>query len=365
MKNFNAGVFVKTPTNYRAFQASKINRAYSFDMVELLPLIEKANLKLGELSAYSELVPDINHFIRLHVVKEATLSSRIEGTRTNIEEAMMREEDIKPERRNDWIEVNNYILALTQAIQELEHLPISTRLIKKTHQTLLQGVRGENKLPGEFRRSQNWIGGATLSDATFIPPVWNEIDDLIGDLENFLHNDDTNLPHILKIALAHYQFETVHPFLDGNGRIGRLLITLYFVEKGILHQPVLYLSEFFERNKSHYYENLMRVRLHNDIQQWFKFFLIGTIEMAIKGVEGLRKILALKKDIQQNRLSVLGSTNATTLLNALFVKPIVNIDDVTAIIGKSNVTSYKLIAEFEKLGILTKKTENQRNLNHC
>ena len=264
-------------------------------MVELLPLIEKANLKLGELSAYSELVPDINHFIRLHVVKEATLSSRIEGTRTNIEEAMMREEDIKPERRNDWIEVNNYILALTQAIQELEHLPISTRLIKKTHQTLLQGVRGENKLPGEFRRSQNWIGGATLSDATFIPPVWNEIDDLIGDLENFLHNDDTNLPHILKIALAHYQFETIHPFLDGNGRIGRLLITLYFVEKGILHQPVLYLSEFFERNKSYYYENLMRVRLHNDIQQWFKFFLVGTIEMAIKGVEGLRKILALKK----------------------------------------------------------------------
>jgi Fic family protein len=361
MKDFRAGTFVKTNTNYRAFQASKINHSYQFDAIELLPLLEKATLKLGELSAYSELVPDVKHFIRLHIVKEATVSSRIEGTQTKMEEAMMREEDIEPERRNDWKEVNNYILALTTAIEALENLPLSTRLIKMTHQLLMQGVRGENKLPGEFRRSQNWIGGATLADATFIPPVWTDIEELMGDFENFLHNEDTNLPHILKIALAHYQFETIHPFLDGNGRIGRLLITLYLVEKNILSQPVLYLSMFFDSNKSLYYENLMRVRLQNDIVQWFKFFLIGVIETAEKGVAGLRKIIALKEDIEQNRLTKIGSPNAVTLLRGLFGQPIIRAEDVVSMIGKSNVTAYKLITEFEQLNILKKASSGQRN----
>lgn len=366
MNNFNAGSFIKTLSGYRAFQAEKINRTYQFDDFTLLPLIEKATLKLGELSAYSELVPDINHFIRLHVVKEATISSRIEGTQTNIEEAMMKEEDIDPEKRNDWIEVNNYVEAMEFSIKMLENLPISTRLIKQTHQILLQGVRGEYKLPGQFRQSQNWIGGASLSDAIFIPPIWNDIDILMGDLENFLHSDDTGLPHILKIALAHYQFETIHPFLDGNGRIGRLLISLYLFENKILRKPVLYLSDFFEKHKSLYYENLMGVRLKNNLNQWFRFFLVGVIETAEKSIDGLRKLIALKIEIEQERLPKLGKrlNKGNTLFQALFLKPVINAEEVAQIIGSSLVTAYKLIEDFQNLGILKESGNSTRSKNY-
>ena len=223
--NFKAGNYTQV-TGYKAFQPERINKYYQFDETDLFSLLEKANIKLGELNAYAELVPDVEHFIRLHVVKEATVSSRIEGTHTNMEEALLKEDEIVPEKRNDWREVNNYILAMNQSIEQLNTLPLSSRMLKNAHKTLLSGVRGEHKLPGEFRSSQNWIGGATLIDAAFIPPTWQEVDPLMGDLENFLHNDKTGLTHVLKIALAHYQFETIHPFLDGNGRIGRLMITL-------------------------------------------------------------------------------------------------------------------------------------------
>jgi len=227
-----------------------INRIYKIDDAALQLLIEKSTLKLGELNAYAQLVLDIDHFIKLHVVKEATVSSKIEGTQTNMEEALLKEEEIEPEKRNDWREVNNYVHALNQSVENLSKLPLSSRLLKQVHKILLDGVRGDSKLPGEFRRSQNWIGGATLNDATFIPPVHHDVEKLIGDLENFLHDNDTGLPNVLKAAVAHYQFETIHPFLDGNGRIGRLLITLYFIDANILQKPVLYLSDFFERNRS-------------------------------------------------------------------------------------------------------------------
>jgi hypothetical protein len=207
-------------------------------------LVEKSSIAIGQLDAYSHQIPNIDLFIRMNVVKEATVSSRIEGTQTNMEEALLKETDIQPERRNDWVEVNNYIQALNESIGHLGELPLSSRLLKEAHKTLLQGVRGEHKLPGEFRRSQNWIGGSALLSAVFIPPVWEEVNNLMGDMENFLHNEDTGLTNLIKIAIAHYQFETIHPFLDGNGRIGRLMITLYLVEKGIIQKPVLYLSDF-------------------------------------------------------------------------------------------------------------------------
>lgn len=181
--------------------------------------LEKASIKLGELNSYAKLVPNIDLFIQLHVNKEAVISSRIEGTQTNIKEAMLPLEEISPERRNDWKEVNNYTHALNDAIESLGTLPISSRLFKKAHQTLLGGVRGEHKLPGAYRSSQNWIGGSTPADAVFVPPSHEYVEELIGDLENFLHNELINVPSLIRIGIAHYQFETIHPFLDGNGRL--------------------------------------------------------------------------------------------------------------------------------------------------
>ncbi len=362
MKSFKSGTYINA-IGYKAFAPVFINRIYKIDDAALQLLIEKSTLKLGELNAYAQLVPDIDHFIKLHVVKEATVSSKIEGTQTNMEEALLKEEEIEPEKRNDWREVNNYVNALNQSVENLSKLPLSSRLLKQAHKTLLDGVRGESKLPGEFRRSQNWIGGATLNDATFIPPVHHDVDKLIGDLENFLHNDDTGLPNVLKAAVAHYQFETIHPFLDGNGRIGRLLITLYFIDANILQKPVLYLSDFFERNRSLYYDNLMAVRTRNDIQQWLKFFLVGIIETADKAIEGLREIIKLKQDCETKRIVTLGKRvpKAQILLQYLFTQPIVRPDDVAKITETSLVTAYKLIDDFERLNILQAIGDAQRN----
>ena len=362
MKSFKSGKYINA-IGYKAFAPELINRIYKIDDAALQLLIEKSTLKLGELNAYAQLVPDIDHFIKLHVVKEATVSSKIEGTQTNMEEALLKEEEIEPEKRNDWREVNNYVNALNQSVENLSKLPLSSRLLKQAHKTLLDGVRGESKLPGEFRRSQNWIGGATLNDATFIPPVHHDVDKLIGDLENFLHNNDTGLPNVLKAALAHYQFETIHPFLDGNGRIGRLLITLYFIDANILQKPVLYLSDFFERNRSLYYDNLMAVRTRNDIQQWLKFFLVGIIETADKAIEGLREIIRLKQDCETKRIVTLGkrAPKAQILLQYLFTQPIVRPDDVAKITETSLVTAYKLIDDFERLNILQAIGDAQRN----
>ncbi len=362
MKSFKSGTYINA-IGYKAFAPVFINRIYKIDDAALQLLIEKSTLKLGELNAYAQLVPDIDHFIKLHVVKEATVSSKIEGTQTNMEEALLKEEEIEPEKRNDWREVNNYVNALNQSVENLSKLPLSSRLLKQAHKTLLDGVRGDSKLPGEFRRSQNWIGGATLNDATFIPPVYHDVEKLIGDLENFLHNDDTGLPNVLKAAVAHYQFETIHPFLDGNGRIGRLLITLYFIDANILQKPVLYLSDFFERNRSLYYDNLMAVRTRNDIQQWLKFFLVGIIETADKAIEGLREIIKLKQDCETKRIVTLGkrAPKAQILLQYLFTQPVVRPDDVAKITETSLVTAYKLIDDFERLNILQAIGDAQRN----
>jgi len=360
--NFKAGNYIQA-TGYKAFQPERINKYYQFDETDLFALLEKANIKLGELNAYAELVPDVEHFIKLHVVKEATVSSRIEGTHTNMEEALLKEDEIVPEKRNDWREVNNYILAMNQSIEQLNTLPLSSRMLKNAHKTLLSGVRGEHKLPGEFRSSQNWIGGATLIDAAFIPPTWQEVDPLMGDLENFLHSDKTGLTHVLKIALAHYQFETIHPFLDGNGRIGRLMITLYFIQAGIMKKPVLYLSDFFDRNRNLYYENLTLVRTKNDLKTWLRFFILGVIETCDKAVQGLKNILALKKNCETTRIVTLGKKmqSAQVLLQSLFVDPVVRPDRVAQLTGLSLVSTYKLIEDFEKLKILREVTGGQRN----
>lgn len=360
MKNFKSGIIIKQGS-YKSFQPEKINREWRIDNMELLNLLSQADRQLGRLDMYSEYIPNIDLFISMHVLKEATQSSKIEGTKTNIEEALFEKEDIIEEKRDDWEEVQNYISALNSAIASLERLPFSSRLIKETHKTLLRGVRGTHKLPGEFRTSQNWIGGASINDAIFIPPVQSSVNEYMSDLENFAHNDEAFFPDLLKIALIHYQFETIHPFLDGNGRVGRLMITLYLVEKGILKKPILYLSDFFERNRNLYYDNLTRVREKDDLIQWFKFFLVGIIETAKKGISTFDSILKLQKEVE-TKIQKLGSraNNANVLLNYLFQHPMLEAQKAKEITGLSLPTVYKLLEELEKLEIIKEITGSKR-----
>lgn len=360
--NYKAGIYLKS-IEYQYFKPEIINATWSWDDRRLTQLIEKAAIAIGQLDAYSHQVPNIDHFIQMYVVKESTVSSRIEGTQTNMEEALLSEKDVDPERRNDWQEVTNYIQALNSSIEQLNQLPLSSRLLKTAHSTLLSGVRGEHKLPGEFRRSQNWIGGSSLKTAVFIPPIHDDVQPLMGDLEKFLHNDDTGLTNLLKIAIAHYQFETIHPFLDGNGRMGRLMITLYLVEKRIIQKPVLYLSDFFEKNKSLYYDNLTRVRTHNDLLRWVKFFLIGIIETCESSSQTLKDIIRLKKECEEERIYQLGKKvkTAKILLDYLYQQPIVDAEAVAKFAGISLVSSYKIIGDFVTLGILKELTGAKRN----
>lgn len=359
---FIAGHFTKQ-LGYKAFSPTLINTSWSWNDHDLVRLIEQSAIAIGQLDAYSHQVPNIDHFIRMYVTKEATVSSKIEGTQTNMEEAMLSEGDIFPERKNDWYEVNNYIRAMNRSIQKLHKLPLSSRLLKEAHSVLLSGVRGAHKQPGEYRRSQNWIGGSSLLNAVFIPPVTDDVNTLMGDLENFLHNEDTGLTNLMKIAIAHYQFETIHPFLDGNGRIGRLMITLYLVEKNIIKKPVLYLSDFFEKNKTYYYDNLTRVRTHNDLLKWIKFFLTGIIESCDSAGKALKDILELKKDCEENRIYRLGKKvkTAKVLLDYLFQHPIVSADVAARTTGLSLVSTYKLLDDFMKLKILKEMTGAKRN----
>jgi Fic family protein len=360
MNQFQAGKYI-SQGYYASFQPEKINRTWLVNDLELMNMLSKADRYIGRLDMYSHYV-NIDLFIQMHIAKEATLSSKIEGTQTNVEESFLREAEVACEKRNDWEEVQNYIKAMNQAVEMLKQLPFSSRLIRKTHKTLLTGVRGATKQPGEFRKSQNWIGGATLNDAIFIPPVHITIGSLMSDLERFANDEFNHLPDLLKIGIIHYQFETIHPFLDGNGRVGRLLITLYLVNKNILKQPVLYLSDFFEKHRMLYYDNLMRVRLKNDLVQWLKFFLTGIIETAQKGVSTLDAILQLKNEVETEIKSLKGrSDDALIVLNFLYTHPVIDVAKVEELIGKSNVTSYKLLADLEKLEILEEITNSQRN----
>lgn len=360
MKKFQSGRLVQQ-AHYKSFQPSPINRAWVVDDMALLQLLGQADRELGRLDMYSEYIPNIDLFIRMHVLKEATQSSKIEGTQTNMEEALLDKEDVAPDKRDDWEEVQNYVAAMNKAVDKLQTLPFSSRLIRETHKTLMQGVRGKHKQPGEFRHSQNWIGGASINDAVFVPPAHASVEELVGDIEQFVHNDQQHFPELLKAALVHYQFETIHPFLDGNGRVGRLLITLYLVSRGILKQPVLYLSDFFERNRQLYYDNLMRVREKNDLLQWFKFFLVGVIETAKSSTKTFDNILKLQKQVE-TQLQTLGSrtANAQKVMYYLYQRPVVNAARVGEAAGVSPASAYKLIADLEQLGILKEITGGKR-----
>jgi len=361
LENFKVGSN-RRQYQYQSFTPSLVNHLWTWEDPKINTLLEYASRTLSELNAFSLIVPDVDLFIKMHVVKEANTSSRIEGTRTQMDEAVMDIEQIHPEKRNDWQEVQNYIQALNAALDELPRLPLSNRLLKRTHAVLLQGARGEHKLPGEFRRSQNWIGGTCLKDAVYIPPGHDEVPALMADLEKFWHNNQIEVPHLIRIAISHYQFETIHPFLDGNGRIGRLLITLYLMSHGILDKPSLYLSDFFERNRGAYYDALTAVRSSDNMIQWIKFFLTAIIQTAEKGQQTFRNILTLREHIN-GKIITLGrkAVNARKLISYLYQKPVLT---GSAIAKNLNITpraANALINDLERLEILKEQTGFKRN----
>lgn len=359
MNNFQSGKYINQGY-YKSFHPIEINKVWQITDMQIFTLLSKADRHLGRLDMYSEYV-NLDLYVSMHIAKEATQSSKIEGTQTNMEEAFLNKEDVAYEKRDDWEEVQNYIAAMNEAVKMLHTLPFSSRLIKQAHKILLQGVRGENKLPGAYRSSQNWIGGASINDAVFIPPNHTLINDLMSDLEKFANDGLNPLPDLLKIAIIHYQFETIHPFLDGNGRVGRLLITLYLVSKGILKQPILYLSDFFERNRMLYYDNLMRVRTHNDLGQWLKFFLTGIIETAQKGVKTFDGILQLQKEVEEKLKALKGrASDAKLLMDYLYTRPVINASKATEVIDKSPASVYKLLRDMENLKILDEVTGFER-----
>ena len=362
LESFKSGA-PRQQFQYKSFTPSLINHSWIWTDPKINTLLEQATRALGEFNAFSLIVPDVDLFIRMHIIKEANTSSRIEGTVTTMDEAVIaKKEEIAPERRNDWEEVQNYVKAMNSAVEELENLPLSSRLLLKTHGILLQGVRGERKTPGGFRRSQNWIGGTSLSDAVFIPPHHEEVLELMSDLEKFWHNEEIEVPHLIRIAISHYQFETIHPFLDGNGRIGRLLITLYLISHKLLAKPTLYLSDYLQKNKGAYYDALTRVRVSNDLSHWIKMFLVAVISTAETGKKTFQEILVLRNEVESKVVSMgRRAKNAQKLLNVLYRRPVLNSAGVMKELGISQVAADQLLKEFLKVGIVKEMTGFKRN----
>ena len=360
MNSFQAGHWFKR-AGYRSFEPTKIDRPWRIDNLIVQEALSQADRHLGQLDMFSQYVPNLDLFIQMHVTKEATKSSRIEDTRTEIEEAILPEEEIAVERRDDWNEVKNYTLAMRGSMEALERLPFSTRLLKEAHATLMQGVRGKDKLPGEFRSSQNWIGGSNPGNARFVPPIHENVPDLMGDLETFAHNDELHLPPLLRAGIMHYQFETIHPFLDGNGRIGRLMIPLYLISSGVLRQPVLYFSDYLERHREEYYQRLTLVREDNDLSGWLHFFLDGVTETAKKGAETFNGILQLKQH-WDSEIATWKPRPAQSLklFTYLFTHPWVNAVQVAKICAVSPNTAYSLIERFVVRGLLREITGARR-----
>jgi Fic family protein len=362
LNNFKSGTFTQQ-RQYKSFSPSSVNHTWIWSNPKINTLLEQANHKLGALDAFSRQLPNVDYFIRMHVIKEATTSSRIEGTKTSIEEALLAGNEVGPERRDDWQEVQNNIAAMNHAIKRLRRVPVSTRLLRETLNILLSKGRGSTKTPGEYRRSQNWIGGSSLKDAVFIPPSHQEVDPLMSDLDKFLHNDAIDVPHLIRIAIGHYQFETIHPFLDGNGRVGRLLITLYLVDKGLLAEPTLYLSDYFDRHRSLYYDNLTAARTRNDLAQWIIFFLVAVAETCNKSIATLKKIQKLREDVEGKRIVKLGKRlpKAKTLVMNLYRSPRVTAAEIAQMLDVTPKTANELIQNFIDLGMLVESTGYKRN----
>ena len=325
LEEYRSGEYVKM-NDYKAFIPSKINYNWGWDDTKLDKLLAEANRQIGELNAYSLLIPNVDLYIKMHVKIEANKSSRIEGTRTTVEEDLLDVTDINPEKRDDWEEVQNYVKATNYGVERIKNgFPVCTRLIRELHKILMQGVRGEHKTPGEFRTSQNWIGGSMPSNAVYVPPPHTEIAECLTDFEKFINNEEIDTPDLIKIAILHYQFESIHPFLDGNGRIGRLLVPLYIQSKGMLEKSCLYISDYIERNKDTYYDMLTRVRTHNDMIAWIKFFLESVIETSKTAKEKFRNVVELTMEIDKVIVNLpVKSDNVKKVIDVLYNEPVIN-----------------------------------------
>jgi len=324
IEKFNSGTFINQ-MGYKSFIPTPINTSWNWTNPEINVLLEQASSELGGLSSFSDLIPNIDVYIKMHIRTEANKSSKIEGTKTSIEEELMDVTDIAPEKRDDYEEVQNYVEAMNCGISRIQKddFPLSTRLIRELHRVLMQGVRGQHKTPGEFRTQQNWIGGTMPSNAVFVPPGVHEMHNLLSDFEKFIHNDEYQVPHLIKIALIHYQFETIHPFQDGNGRIGRLIIPLYLLDKKILEKPCFYISDFFERTRTTYYDALQNVRVKNDLTNWITYFLKAVIFTAKSAKSKFKNAVTLVDDYEERILTFTGRPdNNRNILKAFFNEPI-------------------------------------------
>ena len=361
LSTYQSGQFLERQ-GYKVFAPKQVNDSWLIDDPEVLALSAAAHHALGRLDAFGTLLKDIDTFTKLIVVKEATESSRIEGTRTEVEEVYLPESELSANQLIDQEEVKNYIAALQLAQAEMKQLPISTRLIKIIHQRLMQGVRGKQKSPGEFRRSQVWIGGRTPETAVIVPPPWEEIEQLVSDLEYFIHNQNLQLPPLIRVAITHYQFEAIHPFLDGNGRTGRMLIMLQLLDYGLLKHPTLYLSDFIDKHRSLYYDHLAGVSHHNGLKRWLLFFLDGIKTSAEQSAQALKGALQLK-----NNMRILLSKSyskpqlAEGLLEYLFRYPIVNRKQVIKDLEMPPTSANRYLNQFVELGIVDEVSGLQRN----
>jgi len=359
-----SGKLITQPGGYKAFVPEKLPPGPPLRIEGALQnLLSQADMALARLDGMGYFLPNADLFIAMYVRKEALLSSQIEGTQASLEDIFEYESGDKPENINDVAEVINYIRALNYGMDRLKTLPMSLRLIKEIHGVLMQGTRGGNKTPGEFRKTQNWIGppGSTLKDARYIPPPPQEVVKTMGDLEQYIHKG-RKLPVLIDCGLVHYQFESIHPFLDGNGRVGRLLITFYLYFREVLHRPLLYLSYYFKKNRQEYYDRLNMVRDKGDYEQWIAFFLKGVVETADSAVETSRKILELQTK-HRNLLwkKKLSSPLAVGILERLFQKPYVSVNDVAKEFSISFQAASTLVSQLESAGILHEITGKKRD----
>lgn len=365
-RSLRGGTYIEQPNDYRAFIPARLPPEPPVELDgELSVLLSKADRALGRLDGSILTLPDPDLFVFMYVRKEAVLSSQIEGTQSSLQDVLAAEAKVlSPDMPNDVDEVVNYVAAMNHGLERLKSLPVSVRLIKEIHEKLLQGVRGSQLTPGEIRRTQNWIGpgGCTLNEATFVPPPPQLVGEHLSALETFLHAGNA-LPLLVKVGLAHAQFETIHPFLDGNGRVGRLLIAFLLCEQEVLVKPVLYLSHYFKQHRAEYYERLQAVRDHGDWEGWLKFFLNGVIEVGRQATETARSILQLRETHRNAVTENLGRTaaNGHKVLERLYQHPIVSVKIVQDLIETTYPAANDLVSRLEELGILKEMTGQARN----
>jgi Fic family protein len=362
IEDFHAG-HREPGVGFRYFVPSRVHRAWVWDDAALTEVLERATLRIGALDAIGRFVPDAASFLYLHMTRESVASSRIEGTRTRLEEAVLPEREIAQERREDWRETANHLAATWLALETLEDLPLGSRLIRMAHGRLLQGTRGAHLQPGAFRTSTNWIGGASLRDAVFIPPPHELIGELMGDLEHLMHDDRIRVPHLIRIGIAHYQFETIHPFLDGNGRVGRLLVLLYLVDKGLLRLPLLHLSSTFEADRPAYHEALTRGREAHDLLGWLRHFLAGIAACADESIARIERLLALSTRLQAvvAQAPPRKRESAGLLLQHLYRQPVLSIESARLATGTTFKATSNVVEWMESAGILEERTGRSRN----